>query len=438
MALSNETVKVSYQGNDSDTVFAITFDVIVDDSAEVKVWIRDESVTPATETLQVETTNYTLTGASPPGTPFATDVTMNTAPASTEKLILVRGVPNTQTIDLSETAFPPETIELGFDRLSAQVQQHEEKLERCVKFSITEQETANPSLEDPEDDKFLKWSSGNLVNQALTTTDATLASQVEAEAGAENTKYMSALRTQQHLAANLKSVHGTQTITTTDSINNTVDTVFASSAGGAYTITLPAVANSTPPEIFIIKTTSDFSLITIDGNGSETINGSLTTTLATQYEALILVHDGSNWLIKERRIPSVETAYTAVATGFGTVATVETFWRRVGDSVEINGNFTSGTVTATEARIGLPVGLTSSTAKITSIRIAGVCALNSVDGGSNISTLFTLIEPTVIYVTFGFRNASFASLTKLDGDEIGASSIIHSIQARVPIVGWNG
>ena len=52
-------------------------------------------------------------------------------------------------------------------------------------------------------------------------------------------------------------------------------------------------------------------------------------------------------------------SYTPTFTGFGTASSVAMYWRRSGDSIEIKGRFTSGTSTATEARVSFPSGLTS-------------------------------------------------------------------------------
>jgi hypothetical protein len=49
--------------------------------------------------------------------------------------------------------------------------------------------------------------------------------------------------------------------------------------------------------------------------------------------------------------------YTPVTQGLGTIASVDVKWRRVGDSLEIQGNLTAGTSTASEIQIGLPSGL---------------------------------------------------------------------------------
>lgn len=143
MSLSNLNVKATYQGNGSNTTFAIPYAFISDDSAETKVYIRDESNASAiTENLQTEGAmqDYTLTGANPPSTPFNTDVEFNTAPSSDEKVIIIRNLSITQPTDLS-TDVDLESIELSLDRNTALIQQLDEVLSRSVKLSVTEQQS---------------------------------------------------------------------------------------------------------------------------------------------------------------------------------------------------------------------------------------------------------------------------------------------------------
>jgi hypothetical protein len=143
MALANTTVKSTYQGDAVTVAFAIPFTILVNDSSEVKVYVRDESVsTLVTETLQVEGggQDYTLTGASPPGTPFNTTVTFNVAPASTSKIVIIRSFPLTQTLDLEEGGdFPAESFETALDRIAGQVQEVKEFITRMPYLRASEQ-----------------------------------------------------------------------------------------------------------------------------------------------------------------------------------------------------------------------------------------------------------------------------------------------------------
>ena len=67
-------------------------------------------------------------------------------------------------------------------------------------------------------------------------------------------------------------------------------------AGGDVTVTLPpaTAANTQPRHIKKLGTTGD---VVIDANSTETIDGGLTATLTQQYEALMIISDGTNWHI---------------------------------------------------------------------------------------------------------------------------------------------
>jgi hypothetical protein len=72
------------------------------------------------------------------------------------------------------------------------------------------------------------------------------------------------------------------------------DFVVASNTG-TVTITLPSGHNVN--DTIIVKKTGSGGTVTVDGNASETIDGALTFVLNTQYDSIILISDGTNWLI---------------------------------------------------------------------------------------------------------------------------------------------
>ena len=83
------------------------------------------------------------------------------------------------------------------------------------------------------------------------------------------------------------AVSATYTILTTDS---TVDCT-----SGTFTATLPT-AVGLEGKIFNIKN-SGAGVITIEGDGTETIDGSLNASLATQYESITVQSNNANWII---------------------------------------------------------------------------------------------------------------------------------------------
>lgn len=69
-------------------------------------------------------------------------------------------------------------------------------------------------------------------------------------------------------------------------------------SGAARTITLLAAATATDGfEITVKKSDSSANAVTVDGNGSETIDGATTYVLSLQYAWVTLRCDGSNWLV---------------------------------------------------------------------------------------------------------------------------------------------
>ena len=68
------------------------------------------------------------------------------------------------------------------------------------------------------------------------------------------------------------------------------------STSAPITINLPTAANNT--DCFVIKKIdSSANSVTIDANGTETIDGSLTARIAVRYTSLTIVTDGTNWHI---------------------------------------------------------------------------------------------------------------------------------------------
>lgn len=173
MSVGSVVVKASYTANGSNDTFAIPFVPIVDDSAEVTVYIRNGSVTPATETLQVEGAlqDYTLIGAISVDD-FNTNVKFNTAPTLNRIVTVIATIPLTQTLDIAPSGpFPAVSLELQLDRIVRQVQLQSEVLTRVPRLGITEQVSGNLSLEDPVAGQILIWNDDENGLVSLPTAD---------------------------------------------------------------------------------------------------------------------------------------------------------------------------------------------------------------------------------------------------------------------------
>ena len=70
--------------------------------------------------------------------------------------------------------------------------------------------------------------------------------------------------------------------------------VFADASGGNFAITLPDAADC-PGKDFLILDTGSSGTITLTPDAGDTINGSSSKTLTTQYTAIHLRSDGANW-----------------------------------------------------------------------------------------------------------------------------------------------
>lgn len=84
---------------------------------------------------------------------------------------------------------------------------------------------------------------------------------------------------------------------TTTYTANAFEIILCNSSGGGFTINLPSAASNTNKEITVKKISSDGNTITIDGNLSETIDGELTLLINSQWDAVNMISNGSNWFI---------------------------------------------------------------------------------------------------------------------------------------------
>lgn len=75
------------------------------------------------------------------------------------------------------------------------------------------------------------------------------------------------------------------------------ETVLASAAAGAVTITLPTAAGVTGKVYVVKKTDSSANAVTIATTSAQTIDGTTTKSLGYQYDAYRVQSDGANWVV---------------------------------------------------------------------------------------------------------------------------------------------
>lgn len=227
------------------------------------------------------------------------------------------------------------------------------------------------------------------------------------------------------------SVSTTYTALTSD------DVILASASGGSFTITLFTAVGNADKYLTIKKTDSSTNTVTIDGSGSETINGNLTRVLSTQNETIRIVSDGSNWHITNRQTLTSWIAYTPTVSGLGAGSgTVEGWYRRNGDSIDIYVGFvkdgTPGTG-AVDVSFTLPTGLTASTqfqvgGQDINVGFAYTFSVEAVSQNATASVRLTSNELNV-FNEGGAGNA-------YQGADFRAGSLAQVIVTGLPIIGW--
>lgn len=90
------------------------------------------------------------------------------------------------------------------------------------------------------------------------------------------------------------------TVWSDDASGSPKDIYYVTTAAATITATLPAVSSTDAAAgrvVTIMKADSGAGSVTIDGNGSETINGSTTVSLSSQYDFRTIVSDGVAWYV---------------------------------------------------------------------------------------------------------------------------------------------
>jgi hypothetical protein len=221
IADSYEPLKSSGNGTTVD----FSFDFYIGAEANLRVYEEDDVT--GVQTLKALTTDYTVVfdDKTPGGT-----VTFGTAPASGKSIIRARAIPKTQETSLKTSkGFQALVLQNMIDKVTALVQDVYEAVNRAVKLPLGTTITA-VTLPAPEDDHMIAWVgvAGDMKNVDMAdfkgdTGDtgptgpagadgedgedgvdgifSAIASEAEAQAGTENTKGMTPLRTAQAIAA---------------------------------------------------------------------------------------------------------------------------------------------------------------------------------------------------------------------------------------------
>ena len=174
MTVSTTTTKNSAAGNGSTTAFTYSF--VITAASELKVYIRTDS--SGAEALKTDGTHYNVAGVGAASGGTVT-FTSGNIPASGETVVLLRDTPLTQATDYVENdPFPAAAHEDALDKLTHQVQELQEEVDRSLKASKTVTDLTTPEFKDPAATRAGKFLAFDGDGDELTVTDGPLADAV--------------------------------------------------------------------------------------------------------------------------------------------------------------------------------------------------------------------------------------------------------------------
>lgn len=133
-------------------------------------------------------------------------------------------------------------------------------------------------------------------------------------------------------------------------------------------------------------------------------------------------------------------AYTPTFVGLGTPTGVTFESRRVGDTLEVKGLFTSGTVSASTVQIGIGYNGGSGNVVVDTSKISGNTLVGNAGTAAAGATYFdnAILAPpsNASYVQFGQQSSTVNKLSPGTGNNIGTGTNVQ-LYFAVPIVGWS-
>lgn len=337
-AVTDDDLIVAYNGDGATTAFAYNYPV--QSNSELVVVLTD---TDDVDTTQTITTHYTISG-SPTGGPYPSGVTvtMLTAPASGEQLTIYRETNQDQNSNFTASpSFPIEVVGKALDKLTMLLQ--EAKLEQFLGLRIPKTAAGvSTEVPKPSANKALKWNAGGtaIVNStydpdeaAASATAAAASASAAASSASAASSSASAASTAQGLAEDAQAAAeaaaasvnpwGVVAFSTTQAVGaSDGNTAFVFEGSSATEIQPGAVATLGSGFRFAVVNDGT-DTVTVNPNGSETVNNATTYTIA-QGESAMFVCDGDEWLVTSDFVGSVDLAASILAASTITAASVDT------------------------------------------------------------------------------------------------------------------
>lgn len=304
----------------------------------------------------------------------------------------------------------------------------------------------------------LSVTTGKIADDAVTAAKLADSASVDGDRAVTTDHIRNLAVTRGKLATGGLGAHVNRTATATDTVLATDDTLLYSASGGSFTATLPTAVGISGRRYTFVRTDQTLAnAVTIDGNGSETINGAANFKLCTQYERLVIESDNANWIIIAHTYPKKWTTYTATIGATTTPPTEGTgvtklyMWRREADSMRVRWQYKhtgAGGGGSGAYLFPPPSGVTADTAKITASTTAGgdgghIVGIAYVSNGTG-GGLSTYMSRVALYNTTNLiihNQEVINSITNPFGSAslpMSATNINFSFEALIPITNWEG
>lgn len=179
-----------------------------------------------------------------------------------------------------------------------------------------------------------------------------------------------------------------------------------------------------------------YSTVTLDGFGSETIGEDSTRTMHTKEETYRLVADEGNYKVLEHRTDTdIFPVYMTPAGSFGGTSATNFACRRDGSTATFFGEFTASGPSAAAANVAVPAEMTIDTAKI---GFSNIPVGNWGTSNTNTSVGFMLYTEDTSLISFGaVFSAATPQLGIVNASTMGgAGNNIGFIINDVPILEW--
>jgi hypothetical protein len=295
MTVSSELNRKEYAGNGATTAFA-TSPVVFFDEGDLEVYVVVDATGVAT--LKTITTHYTVSG----GAGAVGTVTMLTAPATGETLVIVRNLDIVQAVDLvNNDSSDAEVIEDSLDKLTMMAQQLNAAVDRSFKLADSDVSGASTEIPAPTASKLIGWDSTGLALENKTPADISLVAITAFIETLIDDADAATARTTLDVPSNAEAVLDTIIDAKGDLIVGTAADTPARKAVGTNGMALVADSSQSDGLLWAalaVQPGGRLTLTTAVPVTTADVTGATTVHYSPYKHNVVLVYDGSGWIPK--------------------------------------------------------------------------------------------------------------------------------------------